>query len=430
MSAAAVPAETPDVAVATVAAPAEAATLKHHLSTQSHKSAVRKVVDASPEAENGAPAPVDASASVDGCRALLSAPATPAQEVLRNRYLASAWPASVTAGHLPRVPILSVRADSAVCYQCSTVAPTAKHLVRAHQARTDAEGASSCGLRAFHVAHVQSLQRGNKLSLFPVAMASSTAAAGGGRRTAPQEAATKRVSSSTLPLDVFLMGPAKDDQQPERAAPAGSAATSAAGPTLITTSEATDDNQCGGLLQMYRFHDHLAGLSWTTAGVADHFGLFVRRVSRNVSPQVETSGFSLEPTGSFFLGCIHEAVKILFNDALSYLRKSDMTTLLSRLRVGQTSDLQLRRFNIHVTEPTLVRYARDVAIVIYVVLELAALAARSPEAALAAGNASVSFGVDTHAAAIELRDGFREKAAKCIRRLRARRERARQPQEA
>eukprot|EP00170_Pyropia_yezoensis_P006539 contig_26668_g6560 len=173
MSAAAVPAETPDVAGVPVAAPAEAATvevdaapaagpaadsssatpytclvvweetawvlcapcdttimdatqLKHHLSTQSHKSAVRKVVDASPEAENGAPAPVDASASVDRCRALLSAPTTPAQEVLRNRYLASAWPASVTAAHLPRVPILSVRADSAVCYQCSTVAPTAK----------------------------------------------------------------------------------------------------------------------------------------------------------------------------------------------------------------------------------------------------------------------------------------------------------------
>ncbi len=87
------------------------------------------------------------------------------------------WPASVTATHLPRIPHLSIRPDFSVCYQCHTVAPTARLLTRLHQVRTDAEGATACGLRSYHIAHVQSLQRGNKVSLFPVVISTFTTAA-------------------------------------------------------------------------------------------------------------------------------------------------------------------------------------------------------------------------------------------------------------
>ncbi|KAK1857366.1 hypothetical protein I4F81_012925 [Pyropia yezoensis] len=267
----------------------DAAQLKHHLSTQSHKSALRKLVAdketattgqggtdvrSPPSSSSQAPLP---SATVESARELLSSPPRPAQVALRERYQLHAWPASVTATHLP------------------------------------------------------------------------------------------------------------------------------------------PDNQCGGLLQQYRFHEDLSRLHWTAAGVAQHFGPFLRRVSRTASADVENRGATLPPSGAFYFACIQDAVLSLFNDALSYLRKSDQTTLLSRLRIGQTSDLQLRRFNIHVTKPTLVRYARDVAIVLYVTQELAALADRPAAAALEADNASVTFDRETQLAALNMRDSYRTHAASGLR---------------
>ncbi len=448
----------------------DAAQLKHHLSTQSHKSALRKLVAdketattgqggtdvrSPPSSSSKAPLP---SATVESARELLSSPPRPAQVALRERYQLHAWPASVTATHLPRIPHLSIRPDFSVCYQCHTVAPTARLLTRLHQVRTDAEGATACGLRSYHIAHVQSLQRGNKVSLFPVVISTFTTAAtaaaaaaaagvaqeggggggGGGTGAAAatsQAAMPKRVSSSILPLDVFLRGP-RTSANPARGSSAGGGAGGGAGAGgdgdgyPLSTSGETADNQCGGLLQQYRFHEDLSRLHWTAAGVAQHFGPFLRRVSRTASADVENRGATLPPSGAFYFACIQDAVLSLFNDALSYLRKSDQTTLLSRLRIGQTSDLQLRRFNIHVTKPTLVRYARDVAIVLYVTQELAALADRPAAAALEADNASVTFDRETQLAALNMRDSYRTHAASGLRRLRLRRQRAqREPQQ-
>lgn len=170
--------------------------------------------------------------------------------------------------HLEPISGLSVRQSVLACYPCRAVAATDRSVHKS-------VASVNCSCRTFQTVSVQTLKRGNKVFLFPVAFvrpATVDAAAGGGG--APSSASAPaavvpagrtvcggRPASTTataLSADVFLVYGAEN------------AASHPCGP-LQTSVTATDDSQSGGLLQYFCFHTALDKAGWSPLQVVETF---------------------------------------------------------------------------------------------------------------------------------------------------------------
>lgn len=379
--------------------------LKHHLATSPHKAAVAQALQETPR-----PAALSsATSSVNDCKAMLAAgPQTPAQKALSERYLNSPWPASSAVPHLAPLPGLPTY-DGYVCYNCKSGNTDLRQLQKQHTVHGDGAPPldddpfeEKCAKGIYTLATLQSLQRGNRTRLYPVQEVSNTPPAAAAPGALPMAA--------TMPLDVFLGGgPPPVDTG---GGTGGSAA--AAGPSyVLPTSEDATDASAGGLMQMYRFDASLAALHWTAASTMEHFGLFA--ALKTTAPPPGAPADSYEPRGSFFFASLKAAVLAVCDGALSFVRDRG-PTVASRLRIGKaTADtVSHRPFNVRITPPTVSKYARDTAILLYVSVELAALGARTDTEVLEDGRQTPALSAATSALAAKVRRAFRAKAPRVI----------------
>lgn len=176
-----------------------------------------------------------------------------------------------------------------------------------------------------------------------------------------------------MPLDVFLGGSAP----PVSTGGGTGSSAAAAGPSsVLPTSEDATDASAGGLMLMYRFDAFLAALHWTAASTMEHFGRLA--ALQSTAPPPGAPADSYEPRGAFFFASLKAAVLAVCDGALSFVRDRG-PTVASRLRRGKaTADtVSHRPFNVRITQPTVSKYARDTAILLYVCVELSALGART-----------------------------------------------------
>lgn len=272
-----------------------------------------------------------------------------------------------------------------------------------------------CTATTLYMASVQTMQRGNEQAFFPVAHPASepprrtggaAAARGGGGPQAPP-------TSAVVPLETFL------GVTDGTAVIAGGRMDPSA---ALATSESTANSQCAGLMQMYRFDRDLKKLNWTAAKVVEHFGRFTGAYKAPTNAELEEGEAALDPTGPFFFACLKWAVLLMFRDALKFLRECDPTILL-RMSIGgqklsaEAADdvLKQRPLNVHEEDTTVVRYARDVAMLVYTHLELVRIGDRPKEQALAEDGLSVPPLSDrARTAARDVRKEYQKSAAKFI----------------
>lgn len=421
-----------------------AAQLKNHLSLRTHKHALRAACGA----EGGAPLPAGsqlpayAASTVAQSQALLVVPAEPAQAALRERYTSSPWPASPTAPHLGPVPGLPVHTGQWGCFACRRAASTAKALTKVHEAPAVADGELCTNTDFSDGLAVQSLKRGNRCAKFPVTTAAAplgpsaapvmalptgaaaVATAGSSSAASPTRGAAPP-SVALLPLDTFL-GTAPAGSQRSGIGGGGAGGGSRASPSAgrLTVSESTADSQSGGLLQIYRFNDALKDMHWTAVSVMQRYGLFMPSPGPVVyRGDLEHGKARLPVFGWFFFACLKAAVLWLYRDAIKYLRGCD-NVIASRLRIGQTAgDMRQRPFNIRITEPSLVKYARDEAVLLYVAQDIAGLGQLSAAEALEAGHDVPSLSPAAVQAIQDLREAYQAHASTVLYNVRRQRRR-------
>ena len=273
-----------------------------------------------------------------------------------------------------------------------------------------------------HTVMTQTLKKGNKTLVFPVAFVrpplgpgSSTLAATKAPPAAPAPAAT------TLPLDVFLGTSGRDCR------------------TRLVTSEATADNQSGALVRTYRYADCIKELHWTAQQVVDEFSLLppdARKPAGGASggPAAAAPGVSDGVAGGFATDvaaaaaaataeriaadwwlmycCITVAVTGLFADATRQLRNWGIT-IAARLDVGgggvggTDRDAPNRPpFNMYLKDTSIERYAKDMALLLFTVTRLALLSLRPDAARLADVRDAPVFSDPTRTTAAKTRAVF------------------------
>ena len=360
---------------------------KHHVYTAAHKEAVTKASSSCDGASTATG--TTATALLADAKAALSAELTAAQTARRVLYTESPWPRMADAPHSQSVPGLPVLMGWVACYSCRATAPTAAVWQKARAA---------CVGKGFPVA-LQSLQRVNKRSYFPVAFAR--------RRVAP--AAAEEVSPSTvqpearataaaappppsaallLPLGVFL-GTADGTAAAEVGRRRGDAAAA------LPTSDATSDADSGGILVEYDRKRCLNADGWAPADVARR-----KCVYDNVNDDVPK-----DACGWLFFSALRAAVGNLLSDALAEARAVD-TTVLGKRAVGGAAAADDASFTVRIGDGATRKYVHDTSLTLYTVVALGRAAGRPDATVVSDGWTVPQLSVATTTAARDAADAY------------------------
>lgn len=132
--------------------------------------------------------------------------------------------------------------------------------------------------------------------------------------------------------------------------------------------------------------------------------------------------------GAFFVACVKAAIFSVLDSALAFVRSCDLT-VASRLRIGKATaadSVSHRPFNVRVTCATVAKYARYVAVSLFVHTSLVGLQARSEVDTLEDGRLAPDLGARASALATKLQTRFESKAHRVMEAVRSKR--ATQPQ--
>ena len=373
----------------------DAGKLKHHVYTAAHREAVTKAASSSAEgAADGASSATGttATALLADAKAALSSELTAAQIARRALYIESPWPRTADAPHLPAVPGLPVLTGWVACYSCRATAPTAAGLHKAPAA---------CAGKGFPVA-LQSLQRGNKRSYFPVAFARRSVAPAPAAEASPSTVRPESQAAAAaappppsaallLPLDVFL-GTADGTAAAEGGRRRGGAAAA------LPTSDATNDAESGGILVAYDWKRCLDADGWTPADVARRMCVY-----DGVDDDVPK-----DASGWLFFSALRAAVGNLFADALADARAVD-PTVLGKLAVGgAAAGEDAASFNVRIGDGTVSKYAHDTSLALYTVVALGRAAGRPDATVVSDGWTVPQLSVATVTAAMDTVDAYLE----------------------
>jgi len=392
------------------------ALLRQHVAGVSHKKAL-----AGATSDDGTVSPPEARmagavATVGECKARLDIRPDAAQAATLERYQSKSWPPSADAPHLPPVPLLSMRYEAVACYACQTACVTKREFGKKHVP------SSACSSETIHTVTVQTLQQGNKTRFFPVTFARAALPAGTVAATSAPPGAPAPASVA-LPLDVFLGS-------------AGGGRASAGGRPSMA-AEVRPENQCGGLMRLFRFAVSIQELNWTAQQVVDEFALVpppdARRLRVGGSAPSPLPGRGGGDAGGgsgvdaaaaaeakrqedmwTLFSAIKVALRALYANALQHLRSCDLS-IADRLNVNGTSaehdaggaaGRRRRPFNPWMRDASVERYANDAALTLYTVVRLVHLGTHSDAERLADGRDVPAFSALTVRAAHQLYSVF------------------------
>jgi len=365
----------------------DASKLKHHVYTAAHREAVTKAASSSDGASTATG--TTATALLADAKAALSAELTAAQTARRALYTESPWPRTADAPHLPAVPGLPVLTGWVACYSCRATAQTEAGLHKAPAA---------CAGKGFPVA-LQSLQRGNKRSYFPVAFARRSVAPAAAEEVSPSTVRPEAQAAAAaappppsaallLPLDVFL-GTADGTAAAEGGRRRGGAAAA------LPTSDATNDAESGGILVAYDWKRCLDAAGWAPADVARRMCVY-----DGVDDDVPK-----DASGWLFFSALRAAVGNLFADALADARAVD-PTVLGKLAVGGAAAGDDASFNVRIGDAAVSKYVHDTSLALYTVVALGRAAGRPDATVVSDGWTVPQLSVATTTAAMDAADAY------------------------